>query len=60
MHAYFRSHPAEAAPSGPHRIDFGRPEQFVSQRSRVVRKLGVLAAAALTAGIWFGYWLSQG
>jgi len=60
MHAYFRSHPAEAAPSGPHRIDFGRPERFVSQRSRVVRKLGVLAAAALTAGIWFGYWLSQG
>jgi len=60
MHAYFQSHPDEAVPGTPPRVEFGRPERFVSQRERVVRKLVVLAACTLVAGILFGFRLWRG
>ena len=49
MHAYFQSHPQEAAPPPVRAEDFGSPETFVSQRDRIASSLKACCGFALTA-----------
>ena len=52
MHAYFQAHPdhASAVPQA-HDFDFGRPEIFIPQKVRVLRKLKALAVAGAVVGL---------
>jgi hypothetical protein len=50
MHAFFQHHPGAAAPPpAPGHTDFGRPEVFIPQKVRALRRLKALAAAGLGA-----------
>jgi hypothetical protein len=52
MHAYFQGHPdhASAVPHH-HDFDFGKPEVFIPQKVRVLRKLKALAVAGAVVGL---------
>ena len=45
MHAYFQKNPNETAPAAPTVTDFGKPEMFVPQKVRALRRFKLLAAA---------------
>jgi hypothetical protein len=60
MHSHFQKHPEESAPP-PEKEDhdFGRPEVFVPQKARALKRFKVLAAgAAAVFGLAFLYLLS--
>jgi hypothetical protein len=54
MHAYFQKHPDESAPAPPTVADFGKPEAFVPQKVRAIKRFKLLAlAAAAVLGLLF-------
>ena len=50
MHAYFQKNPSESAPAPPTGADFGRPEIFVPQKVRALRRFKILAVTAAAVG----------
>jgi hypothetical protein len=60
MHAYFQKHPDEAAPEPATAVhDFGRPQTFVPQKQRALRRFKLLAAGGMAAaGLVLLYLLS--
>jgi hypothetical protein len=51
MHAYFQKNPNETAPAPPTVTDFGKPEDFVPQKVRALRRFKILAVAAAAVGV---------
>ena len=52
MHAYFQTRPWEAAPPpAQEEHDFGRPEVFVPQKVRALKRLKALVLAGAVAGL---------
>jgi hypothetical protein len=59
MHAYFQKNPNELAPAPPAVQDFGKPEVFVPQKTRAMRRFKFLAiAGTAVGGLVFIYLLS--
>jgi hypothetical protein len=58
MHAYFQMHPEEAAPPPAQDVhDFGRPEVFIPQKARALKRFKVLVLAGAVAGLLGAGWL---
>jgi hypothetical protein len=59
MHAYFQKNPNESAPAPPPVADFGKPERFVPQKARALRRFKFLAAAGVAVvGLVLAYLIS--